>query len=250
MYYSVRRKRGSLLPKLLLITFISLATLLLIAVCVLDMLSYDREEGRIEEFCQSLSYERVENDGYISYLAKNSEKGLIFYPGGLVDEGAYEPLMASLASKGISTFLVPMPLDLAVLNMNGADGIIEDNEAISDWYVGGHSLGGAMAANYLKSNCEDFKGLVLLAAYSTEDLTNENIRVLSIYGTRDCVLNMEKYANCKQNLPKTAEESIIYGGNHAGFGMYGVQKGDGRSGLDTGEQIEIAAEIIGRFIKE
>ena len=250
MYYSVRRKRGTLLPRILLIGFIVITALILILSAALDMLSYDREEALIEEFCRELSYERVEKDGYISYLADNSDKGFIFYPGGLVDEEAYEPLLASLADKGISAFLVPMPLDLAVLNVNGADGIIADNESITEWYIGGHSLGGAMASSYLKENSEDFRGLVLLAAYSTEDLTELNTEVLSVYGTRDCVMDMEKYAECKQNLPNNALEQIIYGANHAGFGMYGAQKGDGRSNLDCGEQIEIAAEIIGRFIKE
>ena len=97
--------------------------------------------------------------------------GLIFYPGGKVENTAYAPLLHKLANKGILCVLVKMPCNLAVLDMNAADGIPEDFPEVNSWYIGGHSLGGAMAVSYAAKHTDELDGLVLLAAYSTTDLT-------------------------------------------------------------------------------
>ena len=39
-------------------------------------------------------------------------------------------------------------MNIALIWMNAADGIPERFSDIADWYIGGHSLGGAMAASY------------------------------------------------------------------------------------------------------
>jgi len=49
----------------------------------------------------------------------------IFYPGGKVEHTAYVPLLRACAERGILCVLVQMPCNLAVLNVNGADGIRE-----------------------------------------------------------------------------------------------------------------------------
>lgn len=109
--------------------------------------------------------------------------------------------MESLAQKGILCVLVRMPFNLAVFDDNAADGIREMFPEITDWYIGGHSLGGSMAAAYLEKHPSDFKGLLLLAAYSTADLSNENIRTLSIYGSNDGVLNRENTSSTAATSP-------------------------------------------------
>ena len=86
------------------------------------------------------------DNGNIVCKSENATKGLIFYPGGKVEYTAYLPLMESLAQKGILCVLVKMPFNLAVFDVNAADGIREMFPEITDWYIGGHSLGGSMAA--------------------------------------------------------------------------------------------------------
>ena len=98
---------------------------------------------------------------------------------------------------------------------------------VTDWYIGGHSLGGAMAASYAAKHTDELDGLVLLAAYSTADLTDSGLRVYAAYGSEDGVLNREKYEADRINLPQNTTETVIDGGCHAGFGSYGAQKGDG-----------------------
>lgn len=142
------------------------------------------------------------DNGNIVCKSENATKGLIFYPGGKVEYTAYLPLMESLAQKGILCVLVRMPFNLAVFDVNAADGIREMFPEITDWYIGGHSLGGSMAAAYLEKHPSDFKGLLLLAAYSTADLSSKNIRTLSIYGSNDGVLNREKIRAVPQQPPR------------------------------------------------
>jgi hypothetical protein len=164
--------------------------------------------------------------------------GIIFYPGGKVDEIAYAPLLMELAEMGYEVYLVKMPAKLAIFGMNRADAIIEDSEHISEWIMMGHSLGGAMAASYSAAHDEVVDGLVLLAAYSTEDLKDKEIDVYSFYGSEDQVLNMEKYKEYYSNLPEDTLEVIIEGGNHAYYGFYGEQEGDGTATITREAQIE------------
>ncbi len=82
--------------------------------------------------------------------------GLIFYPGGKVEYTAYQPLMAACAERDILCVLVEMPFNLAVFDINAADGIQEQYPEVGHWYIGGHSLGGSMAASYLSKHTEKF----------------------------------------------------------------------------------------------
>ena len=176
--------------------------------------------------------------------AKDADVGFIFYPGGKVESLAYVPLMRELTEKGVLCVLVEMPFHLAVFDMDAAEGIPQQYPEIERWYIGGHSLGGSMAAAYV-SECPDaFEGLVLLGSYSTADLAETDLQVLSVYGSEDQVLNRENYEESKKNLPRDFEEVILEGGCHANFGMYGAQKGDGTPTMTREEQITLTADAF------
>ncbi|QEN03716.1 alpha/beta hydrolase [Thiospirochaeta perfilievii] len=179
------------------------------------------------------------------------EKGLIFYPGGLVEPEAYIPLMARIAKEvNIAVFIKSMPFNLAVLNSNGANKILDEYNYIKEWYIAGHSLGGAMAASYVYDNPEVFKGLILLAAYPMDKkpLTDVDVKVLSIKGSQDGLVDNSEFELSKQNLPKTAQFVIINGGNHAQFGSYGEQKGDNPATISREEQQMISVKKIKELI--
>ena len=192
---------------------------------------------------ESISGEILE-DGTIIYEPREIKAGFIFYPGGKVEYTSYAPLMMACAEKGIMCVLMKMPFNLAVLDMNAADGIQEMYPEVENWYIGGHSLGGSMAASYLGNNADKFKGLILLGSYSTADLSETDLKVLSLYGSEDKVMNREKYEECKINLPEDFTEFVIEGGNHAYFGAYGEQEGDGKASISQVEQIFITADKI------
>ena len=183
-------------------------------------------------------------------MPEKPEAGLIFYPGGKVEFTAYAPLMAALAEENILCVLLKMPLNLAVLDVDAAKGIPEQFPEVEHWYLAGHSLGGSMAASFAGKHADTYDGLILLAAYSTADLTETGLKVCSLYGDRDGILNLEKYQKYRNYLPEDTLEQVLEGGNHAGFGCYGHQEGDGISGLETGAQIQWTADRVLELIQE
>lgn len=214
--------------------------------CGIYVGDYYRAEEVVMTMPASVSLEAT--DDRIVFAPEKPVAGLIFYPGGKVEYTAYAPLMANLAQQNILCVLLKMPLNLAVLDMDAAEGIPEQFPEVERWYLAGHSLGGSMAASFAGKHADTYDGLILLAAYSTENLTESGLKVCSLYGDRDGVLNLEKYEQYRSNLPQGTLERVLEGGNHAGFGSYGHQEGDGVSALDPGVQLQWTADTILEFI--
>ncbi|MDO4294225.1 MAG: alpha/beta hydrolase [Eubacteriales bacterium] len=185
-----------------------------------------------------------DGQGRLVAAPENPAAGLVFYPGAKVEYEAYLPLMEELAGRGIFCVLVHMPGNLAILDMDAATSAMEAYPGVERWYIGGHSLGGAMAASYAAKHADRLEGLLLLAAYSTEDLNGTGLRVMSVYGTQDRVLNRESYEKYRANLPEDAAEVILEGGCHSYFGDYGMQKGDGEPSIDRSEQLRRTADAF------
>lgn len=189
------------------------------------------------------------SDDIMIFEPEEYNTGMIFYPGGKVEYTSYIPLMQEFASQGVFGVLINMPLNLAVLDINAADGIQQQYPNIEKWYIGGHSLGGAMAAKYLSENEENFEGLVLMGAYSTENYSDTDLKIISIYGSEDKVMSYDKYEKYKTNLPSDFLEIIIDGGCHSYFGMYGKQEGDGIPTITNEKQIIKTAESVTYWMK-
>lgn len=206
---------------------------------------YHADEDAIAAFAPAGNVDvQALGDNAMVYIPETPKAGLIFYPGGKVEFTAYTPLMEACAAEGILCVLVEMPFNLAVLDVNAAEGIQEQFPEIETWYIGGHSLGGSMAASYLADHTGAFEGLILLGSYSTADLSGTTLEVLSVYGSEDLVMNREKYAEYEGNLPADVIELVIEGGCHAYFGMYGAQEGDGTPSISNTEQILMTAQAI------
>ena len=210
---------------------------------------YRSDYEAIGAFLPQHSEWKEEPDNTIVFEPENPKAGFIFYPGGKVEHRSYIPLMQALQERGVLCVIVKMPFNLAVLDVNAADGIRAEYPGIEEWYIGGHSLGGSMAASYLGEHRDEFKGLILLGSYSTENLSDTELRVLSVFGSEDKVMNKESYAECKANLPEDLTEIEIPGGCHAYFGMYGTQEGDGTPSITNEEQIKLTADYIYELIE-
>lgn len=193
--------------------------------------------------------------------------GLIYIPGGFVDPHAYISAVSALVVDEGHVVLIPkVSANLAILNVKKALEGPDLAEGVQNWLIGGHSLGGASACLLVEQSPETFAGLFLTGAYSSVDLSAWDRPVLSLLGEFDGVLRQEVFDESLGNLPTpnwlddlsempiepTKGETIYYeipGGNHAGFGEYGPQRGDDEATISVAEQHQIVNDFIKAFLQ-
>jgi len=229
-----------------------LAILSLIVILVLGLLGFfsyvSSQRSAMPEAAARLESDsdiEVQKDPWLVFMPTDgfTSTGFVLYPGGLVDEVAYAPNARAIAEAGYLVVIPPMPFNLAVFNINVAEKVIAAYPEITFWAIGGHSLGGSMAAAFTDTHGELIDGLVLWASYPAEssDLSEADLKVTSIYGTLDGVSPMEDVLASKPLLPADTTWVPIQGGNHAQFGYFGEQRGDNPATISREEQI---AQVI------
>lgn len=180
----------------------------------------------------------VETDPWLTFVpVEASNTGLVLYPGARVPPEAYAPPARAIAEAGYTTVIPSMPFGLAVLDAAKADEVIAAHPEVERWVISGHSLGGAMAAQHA-SDRGDLDGLALWAAYPPggTDLSTADLLATSIYATADGLTSLEEIETSRAQLPPDTAFVEIAGGNHAGFGWYGEQDGDGTATISREEQ--------------
>jgi len=226
------------------IVFIGIALVLLFAgAFFLYVSQYYKADENAKKIMQSEDISISKGKDFLVFnpdKEKDLKKAYIFYPGGKVQETAYAPLLQKLSGEGLTCILMKMPFRLAVFDVNAADRVFAEFTDIQSFYIGGHSLGGAMASSYAVKRSTGIKGLILLGAYPVKQT---EIPTLILYGSEDKILNRKKL----QGLTGIHE---IMGGNHALFGDYGIQKGDGEATISREAQQEEAVKAILDFISK
>lgn len=217
--------------------------IVLFSVAIAGIYIYSLDYYKADDIANSLlNLENIkQEDDIISISSDNSDIGIIFYPGAKVEYISYLPILEKLSQKGYNCFLPKMPLNFAFLGKNIADNIINDNPQIKTWYMAGHSLGGAIASGYTADNLDKIEGLILLGAYIYKDVPYD--KAIVIYGSNDLILD-------KTKLYGRENEIELDGGNHAMFGNYGEQKGDGKAEISREEQQQKTIYLIDDFIKQ
>ena len=210
---------------------LAIAAVLVIAAAAAGFYLFDSAGPTPEAMAFNAQYEQFKRteEGYTHWQpASPTGTGLIFYQGGKVQEEAYGPLLLPLMDEGVDIFMPHMPFNLAVFDADAAAEIIEAHPEISTWWLGGHSLGGAMAADFVYGNPALVDALILLAAYPQESkpLNDYSGEVLAFYGTRDGLVSVKEISKWEALLPLHARVVMVEGGNHAQFGSYGDQKDD------------------------
>lgn len=195
-----------------------------------------------------VSVETIQDWTVFRPLDKEVQTGLVFYPGGRVDYKSYAPILKAIAENGYLVVLVPMPLSMAFFAPDKADDVLAAFPEIQYWALAGHSLGGAMAARYCFTHPRKVQGLVLWASYpaNTDSLVNQNLAVLSIYGSEDG--QVEKIEQSSVLLPADTTWVEIMGGSHAQFGDYGLQPGDGQASISPQQQWEQVTSATVTFL--
>ena len=173
--------------------------------------------------------------------------GVIIYPGGRVDWRAYAPEAHAIAAQGFRVVIVPMPLNLAVFGIGRASGVMAALPDTRQWVVGGHSLGGVMAAQFAVSNPALLKGVFFWASFPDKgaSLSALSLRVVSIYATNDGLAPAALVEASRPLLPLAAQWVAIQGGDHAGFGWYGAQPGDHPATIErSAQQAEVVTAMV------
>ncbi len=234
--------------KKILLTILVIIVILLLAMLVY-LERYYHADDSAKEALQSDAQVNVTQipEGYL-FDGPGEDTAIVFYPGGKVEEESYAPLMHQLAGGGRDVFLLKLPFRLAVFDIDAADDVFS-NYDYENWILAGHSLGGVAASAYASEHGDEVDGLVLLASYPTEEIP-EQVRMLTIYGSEDQVLNMKSYEESRNLWSAQTEEAVIKGGNHAQYGNYGTQKGDGKALISADEQQEEVTKIISDAFSE
>lgn len=175
--------------------------------------------------------------------------GFILYPGAHVDHRSYARIARELASRGYLVALVKMPLGLAIFGPDRAEGVISANPEIRHWAVGGHSLGGVMAARYAGRNVDKVQGIAFLASYPANDLSGTDLKGIQTYGSNDPIISLDAVERAAPKLPPGTIPQIIEGGNHSGFGDYLTQRGDGVATISAEVQQTQTVDLISRLLR-
>lgn len=173
--------------------------------------------------------------------------GLVFIPGAKVDPYAYLYKLSGIVEQSGATVVITKPtLNLAFFDTRPLSVFEADAPDVTRWFVGGHSLGGVRACQL--AGTDGTVGLVLFGSYCANDLSGSGLEVLSIAGSNDGLSTPAKIDEAKHLLPASTNFVQIEGLNHAGFGDYGHQSGDGVSTLtDAEERAQITDQLRSLF---
>ena len=164
----------------------------------------------------------VTTDNWIVFKPTGVEptRGLIFYPGGEVDERGYSEPLRAIAAAGYLVVMPPMPLQLAIFDIDAANEIIAAYPDIQKWGLAGHSLGGSMGARYIFNNPDKVDGLLLWDSYAPDDMTGTAIKVRMIHRSDDSGAPPADYESKLALLPGQTDYIPLIGGNHLNFGNF------------------------------
>ena len=193
----------------------------------------------------------VNTDPWLTFVpVDGADVGLILYPGARIPPEAYAPLARRIARRGYIVIVPAMPLGLPIFASGVAEDIIDARQEVDRWVIGGHSLGGAMAASFIDNHPGSVDGLLLWAAYpaASVDISDEPIFATAISGTADGLVSFREVSDARDRLPLSYEIVPIEGGNHAGFGAYGDQDGDGEATIDREDQWDLIVEATARLL--
>jgi len=242
------------IKKLIKYTLIGFITIIIIGVLgMLVWAKFGTYPAKVVALSALESTDRVTitQDKWIVFTpVQETDTGLIFYPGGLVEPTAYAPVLHQIAESGVLVIITPMPLNLAIFNTGAANAVIDAYPFISTWILAGHSLGGASAAIFAENYPGRIDAIALWDSYPADsaDLSDNAISVISIFGTTNNFPNTDNFNDKKHLLPEDTIFIAIEGANHAQFGDYGPQKGDVVASMSLAEQHEQVADIMLDFI--
>ena len=251
----MNKERNSKIKKVRNIILIVIAAAVLLSAVIIGMCLLNERPGLQTIAAYQNSFTAavidIEEDGGVEILPDEDadlKTGIVFYVGAQITPDAYIPLLARLAEQGYSCFIPDLTCNMAALEPNAAEEIMNTHSEIASWYLAGHSMGGLTASGFACDHADEVKGLILLAAYLNRDMSNLNIPVLAIFGDTDGVMNKALYDKRMPWNPSDFEEYVIPGANHAQFGDYGRQPRDNDALISAEDQQKQTADIMAGWL--
>jgi poly(3-hydroxybutyrate) depolymerase len=195
-------------------------------------------------------------------VERRSRAAMVFIPGASVEPTAYAPLAREVARSGYETYVLKLPPPSGPLDAHKTSGVAKAKAVIAAdrsarrWLVAGHSLGGAIAAQFVSEHPDMVAGYVLVGTThpTVLDLSSYDLDATKVVASEDTVAPEAKSRQNAHLLPKTTRWVSVEGGNHSQFGWYGPQQGDAaatitrerQQAITTGAILEALARIAGR----
>jgi hypothetical protein len=193
----------------------------------------------------SLDYSR--DSVVMTPVSEANGEGLVFIAGAKIEPVAYAYKLSGLVDAGYTVVIVRPFLNFGLFETRPLSAFTSLAPDVSDWFVGGHSLGGVKACMYADS--PEVKGLVLFGSYCANDLSGSALTVVSLSGSDDGLSTPEKIDANKASLPADTTFVEIEGANHAAFGDYGLQAGDGESSIDDSDMRDVITDTITKALR-
>ena len=166
----------------------------------------------------------------------DSQVGVVFYPGGLVDPRGYSVIANILTTRyGLPTVIPVFNSDLAFTFGTCDSGRLDLAKAefpqVEKWVLAGHSFGGIGAMSDMWSRWNDgdesAAGLAMLAADIRPDVgcgfidfSDVDLPMASVTGSVDGVLNFTRWEANTVYFSNATQMLGIFGGTHDQFGAY------------------------------
>ena len=230
--------------KIIVIALISLTLIMTVGLFIYTIDSYgplpDMRDGINELNLDGI--EIIDDFDQISFLVDQPKKNIVIIPGGKVKPESYQYLAANLARSGYDVTIVKTLFNVAILTPNYGARFLKDG---IDNVVIGHSLGGTVGSIFSEGDLR-VSHIIFLASYPISRVSDKDVLVIT--GELDLVLDHERLFESQELMGDNAEKVEIEGGNHAQFGWYGPQKGDGVALIDTKTQQDLVINLIIQFI--
>ncbi len=226
------------------------------------VLSYQAQGVSPQVLNSDEAVEINETSTVLQFIPRARQHGLafLFLPGALVDPHAYAPMGRSVAEHGFEFIIVKPAFRMALSASQEASvyrqihEIIQRAPQIQRWVLGGHSRGGAIAARFAAQYPSEISGLVLMGTSHPKeaegDLSALPLKVVKIAATNDGLASEAEVEADRRYLPPDAQLVWIEGGNHAQFGWYGPQLGDGAATISREQQQQIIVEALVEFFSQ
>ncbi len=190
-----------------------------------------------------VTVEARDNRVIMSPTQDTASVGMLYFPGARVDPYSYLYPLVDIAAEGTTVVIVDPLFNMALIDSRGVGELTRDLPEVAEWVLAGHSLGGVKAC--LEADHPSVIHLVLFASYCATDISSLDIGVLQIVGDQDGLLDNDLRLEALSLLPASEDATLVIpGANHADFGTYGPQPGDGPSSFTDEEMRAIITEAL------